>query len=154
MSLVQRDYILRLIEAVGAALARILKRRQEGDLTGARREVDIAVMDLLGRVAGIATHADSRTAADLVGDGHRLTLWAQLLTQDADLLRLMGREAEAASVDRRAVELLLEAYLRDGTLLADASALLATLSTRVPDGALPERYRSARAGLPGEPNAA
>ena len=43
-----RIHIARALEAIAAAIARILRRRQSGDLAGARREVDIASVNPSG----------------------------------------------------------------------------------------------------------
>src|SRR5262245_60557305 len=102
MSLVSRDYIQRLLQSIAAALARALGRRQAGDLAGARRELDCATTELLGPVARLAPFVDSRTAADLIGDAHRIAAWARLLAEDAELLELMERGPEAVQVRRRA----------------------------------------------------
>ncbi len=146
MALVQRDFILRMIEALAAAMARILRRRQQGDLAGARREVDMAAAEILGPIAGLAARVDSQTAGNLLGDGVRIAAWARLLAEDADILREMGRDDEAAATDRRVTELLLEAQLRDGTLDPDARALLDRMSGRLSSesvAALDPRYRDA-----------
>jgi hypothetical protein len=113
MALVQRDYILRLIEQVARAIARLLKRKSEGDLPGARREVHQAIVEVLGPAAAMALMTDSRTAANLVSDPRRLHLWCRLLEEDRQLLQLMERPADAATVDRRMVELLLESWMRE-----------------------------------------
>lgn len=113
MALVQRDYILRLMEQVAQAIARLLKRRSDGDLAGARREAHQAITELLGPGGSMAVMADSRTAANLVSDPRRLRLWCRLLDEDRQLLQLMARPAEAAALDRRIVELLLEAWTRE-----------------------------------------
>lgn len=143
MSLVQRDYILRLIEAVAAALARISRRRESGDLQGARREAQIATVEFLGPLASIVGSVDSRTAADLIGESWRLAAWAQLLGADAETLRLMGQSDAADRNDRRAAELLLEVHLRGEALDADAAATLQALEPRVPVASLDERYQDA-----------
>ncbi len=113
MALVQRDYILRLIESLLAAIARSRKRRSDGDLNGARLELHQATMELLGPAASMAMMVDVRTAANLVGDPQRLRLWCQLLNEDSALLTELGRTREAAAADRRIVELLLEAWQRE-----------------------------------------
>jgi hypothetical protein len=141
MSLVQRDYIQRLIEAMGAAIARALRRRLEGDHTGARREVQMACSELLGAMAPLAERLDARTAADLVGDPRRVAMWGRLLAVDADLLQDMGRTTEAAATARRALELLLESTLRDPTANGETRALVDALRTRVPASALDPRHR-------------
>jgi hypothetical protein len=141
MALVQRDYIVRLIEAVAAAIARIIRRRESGDLTGARREVYIACTELLGPLAPVVMHADARTAADLLGDPRRVAAWARLLAEDAELLRLLGQEDAAGATERRALTLLLEARLRGDTLDTEAARALATLRERVPPASLDARHR-------------
>ena len=113
MALVQRDYILRMIERIAAAIARILKRKSDGDLMGARQEVHQATVELLGPASAMAMMVDSRTAANLVSDPRRLRLWARLLEEESAILREMHHDKEAAAVDRRIVELLLEAWSRE-----------------------------------------
>jgi hypothetical protein len=113
MALVQRDHILRMIEQIAAAIARILKRKTDGDLVGARQEVRQATMQLLGPASAMAMMVDSRTSANLVSDPRRLRLWSRLLDEDSGILRQMGDEKDAAKVDRRIVELLLEAWSRE-----------------------------------------
>jgi hypothetical protein len=140
MSIVQRDYILRLIEAVAAALARIIRRRDSGDLEGARREAQIATIEFLGPLASIVGSVDSRTASDLVGEGWRLSAWARLLAEDAETLRQMDQPEAAQRNDRRACELLLEVLLRGEVLETDAVATLEGLRQRVPVESLDPRY--------------
>lgn len=146
MALVQRDYILRMIEAIAAAIARILRRRQSGDLAGARREVDMASTELLGPIASVASRVDTQTAANLLGDGRRVAAWARLLAEDSDILREMGRVAEADANDKRVLELLLEAWLHDRELDAESSATLDLVRARLTPGVLAEidpRYSDA-----------
>src|SRR5512138_4032614 len=107
MALVQRDYILRMIEAIAAAIARAFGRKSTGDLVGARLELHNATVELLGPTAAMAGMLDTRTAANLVGDPQRLTMWARLLHEDAAILRVMTRVGEADAMQRRSVELLL-----------------------------------------------
>lgn len=147
MALVQRDYILRLIEAVAAAIARIVRRRDTGDLQGARREAQIATAEFLGPLASVVGSVDPRTAADLIAENWRLAAWAQLLAEDAITLRRMDRLDDAQRQEARACELLLEAHLRGFILDASAKAALRSLQERVPPAALDERYREADAAF-------
>ena len=143
MSLVQKDYILRLIESIAAAVARVLRRKEAGDLVGARRELDMAIGELLGPSARLAPMMDSRTASQLVGDAQRVAAWAMLLREDAALLRLLSRDADAVVAERRALELLLELGMRDRGLAPDALATLDDLRSRVDPLALDARYHEA-----------
>jgi hypothetical protein len=147
MSIVQRDYILRLIEAVAAALARIIRRRESGDFDGARREAQIATIEFLGPLASIVGSVDSRTAADLVGEGWRLSAWARLLAEDAETLRRMEQPEAAVRNDRRACELLLEVVLHGEELETDAASALERLRPRVPAESLDPRYHEVYARL-------
>ena len=145
MALVQRDYILRLIEAVAAAIARIIRRRQSGDLVGARQEVHNATLELLGPTSAMALMVDSRTAANLVSDAKRIVLWCKLLSQDSEILREMGRVTDAAAVDKRIVELMLESWARESVWDDDARALLLAARSRGGSDHLDAAHRAALA---------
>lgn len=143
MALVQRDYILRMIERIAAAIARAMKRKSNGDLVGARQELQQATMELLGPAAAMALLVDTRTAANLVGDAKRLQLWCHLLSEDRDVLHAMGREGEARSTDRRIVELLLEAWKREQEWDDDTRAVFVAARERGGDAALDPGFRMA-----------
>lgn len=142
----RRDYFRGLIEAVAATLARVRSRRNEGDVSGARQELQVAITDALGAAAGLAPVLDSRSATDLLGDMRRAEAWGTLLADDAELLRLLDRPTEADATDRRALEVLLEARLRGHALGADSAAALQSLVQRVPPSSLQPRYRHATVG--------
>jgi hypothetical protein len=141
MSLVQRDFVLRMIEAVGAAVARALRRKQSGDLPGARRELHIACDEVLGPLSSLVARVDSRTAVSLIGEGRRVAAVARLLVEDADLLRLMARDVEAMALDRRTLEMLLEAFMRDGELDGEGESLVMLVRNRLPVESLDARHR-------------
>ena len=143
MSLVQRDFILRMIALVAAAMASIRRRKLEGDVAGARQEVRSATLQLLGPSAVMATMADARTAANLVSDPRRLVLWCHLLNEESDLLRQLGQHAEARAVDTRIVQLLLEAWAREKQWESDTVALLQEVRTRGGGEALDAMHRAA-----------
>ncbi|MCC6318031.1 MAG: hypothetical protein IT361_10105 [Gemmatimonadaceae bacterium] len=145
MSLYQRDFILRLIEAVGATLRRALKRREENDLAGARQEIALTIGEVLGPGAAMVPMVDATTAANLVSDPQRLALYCQLLEADAELLSAMGQTDRAAAVARRATELLLELVLRRVELPDDTIARIQTLVQRTDVASLGPRYRDAAA---------
>lgn len=132
MALVQRDFILRMIEAIAAAVARAFGKRQTGDHTGARLELHQAAVALLGPAATLAMQVDVRTAADVVGDARRIALWARLLHEDAEILRLMERSADAEATDRRALALLLASQGREPDMDDDSRSLLEALRLQYP----------------------
>jgi hypothetical protein len=146
MALVQRDYILRMIEAIAAALARIVRRREAGDFAGARRETRVATIELLGPATSLAGSVDSRTAGDLLGDPWRLAAWARLVADDAETVRLMDNDDAARQLERRALELFVEARLRGAELDAAAQEVFRGLRSRVPGELLDPRYHQAVVG--------
>lgn len=127
MSLVQKDYILRIIEAAGAALRRALRRKSGGDFDGARQEIAASTADLLGPAAELLNRVDAATAIDLLADPRRVVLWASLMSVDAAVLRAMKQISAAESLERRASDLLHELDRRDFPLDAQTAALLAQL---------------------------
>jgi hypothetical protein len=150
MALVQRDYILRMIERIAATIARILKRKTDGDLVGARQEVRQATLELLGAASAMAVMVDSRTAANLVNDPRRLRLWARLLEEDSALLRELQQDKEAASVDRRIVELLLEAWSREKEWDEETYAVFAAVRARGGAAAVDAGFKAALSAWDGE----
>ena len=141
MGLYQRDFILRMIEAVGATLRRALRRREEGDYAGARQDIAFTVGEILGPSAGMVPMVDSSTAAYLVSDPGRLALYAQLLETDAELLDAMGQGARAAATRKRALELLLEVVLRHTELPDETIDQTRALRGRVDTATLSARYQ-------------
>lgn len=143
MTPVQRDYILRMIEMVAAAIARVLRRRQEGDFAGARQEIAAAIGEVLGPRGAIAAMADSRTAADLISDPRQIAMYSRLLAEDADVLEEMGDPANGRSVRQRALELLLETIIRKMEVRDEDRAQLRLLASRVDRTSLASRYADA-----------
>lgn len=142
MALIQRDFILRMIEAIAAAIARIRKRRESGDLVAARSEVHNAIVELLGPAAAMVGMLDSRTAANLVSDPTRIAMWARLLHEDAEILREMTRATEADATERRVMELLLEAWRREKVFDEETQKTFELVRTRVPAAALDAGFRA------------
>lgn len=132
-----------MIEVVAAALARARRRRAERDLTGARQEVSQAIGQVLGPRGAMAAMVDSRTAADLISDPRQISLYSQLLAEDADIVEEMGQPSQAFAIRLRALELMLETVIRKLELADDDRAHMLALSQRVDRSALGARYVTA-----------
>lgn len=117
MALHQRDYILRMIERITAVLARVLKRRNEGDLEGARVDLAAATAELLGASGPLLPFVDARTAVDLLSDGERVTLFARLLVAESTL----AGEAGGAHALQKARDLMGELRRRATPLSEDST---------------------------------
>lgn len=99
----ERDYILRLIAAAAAAVARLRTRLAGGGSPEEIvREAREAQGELLGKDAPLLRLLDPSSAAHALGDPARLREWAKLLRVEAEAHRAAGREAEADSLEARA----------------------------------------------------
>lgn len=141
----REDYILRVIQQLVDAIARIagLNRRAEHDQALAAAEQ--AWSELLDLPAGLADAVDSRTLAGMLREPARIRLAVQLLQEQARALTGKGDAPGAARQSRRALELLLEARALAATEPTD-EATLRELRLVVPLDALAPRYREMLAG--------
>jgi hypothetical protein len=158
------DYILRMVQQLAAAIARIAGLNQREQHDQALADADRAWGELLGDIPPeIAGSVDSRTLAGMLRQPARIRLASQILGEQARALAGQGDAAGAARRARRALELLLEVRAAEATArhhpdrpersqrgapddAADAAAIR-TLVQRVPADALAPRYRALMTGL-------
>jgi hypothetical protein len=99
----EKDYIMRMIAAAAAAVARLRER-----LTGGAapeevvQEARAAQTALLGPEALLLRALDPASAAHAIGDPDRLRAWADLLLIEAEALRKAGSNSEADVLAQRA----------------------------------------------------
>lgn len=126
MSLAQRDYILRIIEQLGQALARIAGKKREGKIEQALEELNQTEAMIFGPLLETLRAVDGTTAAALIGTTDKIRVLGLLTAERADLERLSGRASKAQREGLRALELYAEALCREATLGdADRAAIAA-----------------------------
>ncbi len=123
----QQDYILRLIEQVGAAIQRAFGLRDTGAPEIALYELRAAVNELLGPAAPLVSQVDVETAINIVGDPQRLALLARLLAAEADIQRTMEDDDAAGRLRHRAIYMARAAAARDEGMQEQISDLLREL---------------------------
>jgi hypothetical protein len=103
----QSDYILRMIEQLGAALRRLRELLARGVPAAPEviREAEDAQSQLFGPLWPTLRLLDADTAAGLVPDDARLELWIHFIRLEADAHRLSGDAPRAESLEHRAAEL-------------------------------------------------
>jgi hypothetical protein len=146
----KKDYILRLIEQMRRLVEALLGKLREGVET--QRDLAEAhgvLGQLLGPLAAIAPRMDSATAGQMVGDPGILTAWAGLTAAEAELADAHGNAAAAGAARRRALELALEAHLRNNADGAGLLDLIARLRPSVDASALAPRHADALAAIVG-----
>jgi hypothetical protein len=156
----QEDYILRMVQQLGAAIARIAGLNRRDEHRDALAEADRAWGEVLGDIPPeLAASVDSRTLAGMLRQHARIRLASQILGEQARALAGQGDAAGATRRARRALELLLEARAaeaaapdrpmrsrRDAPSIDEDDAALRTLLQLVPADALASRYRTLLTG--------
>jgi hypothetical protein len=97
--MVQRDYLLRMIEQFMQAIGRILGFVKTGRFDEARAELDAAYSSL-GTSRRMVARLDDGSLRLLFG-GEKLRVVGMLLDAEAKLLRAEGKEAEARLLEVR-----------------------------------------------------
>lgn len=144
----RQDFIMRMIAEIMRMIAALIGRKKEGDLGGALQLARTAQGTLLGTLADVAPRLDSVTAAHMVADADVLSLWAQVVAEEADVHRRLGDEPAARAAEKRALELAVEAHLRTSSDRPQLLSLIARLRPAVPAGALDPRHADALEQLP------
>ena len=93
MSLVERDYVLRMIQLLARAIARILGLKQAGRLEEALEEVQTTADLIFGSMRSTLDAIDPQSAARLLTSGEKIEAYATLTRgTDADgLIELSGQ---------------------------------------------------------------
>jgi len=103
MSLVQRDFVRRLIEQLSQFVARITGLVNERRFEQALELVQQTEIELVGPLAPTLEAVDGATVLVLLGSTDKLRIFSLLAAQRATLLSMNGQPAERAA--RRALEL-------------------------------------------------
>ncbi|NUO82641.1 hypothetical protein HUU05_21425 [candidate division KSB1 bacterium] len=107
--MVERDYIMRLVQQLAAALTRIFKLKEQEKYEQALDETGSAFNELLGMSPELMAAFDSATLAQLLGHHQRVKTAAALFRAEGELYQRKGEEAVAQARYQRAFELYLEA---------------------------------------------
>lgn len=145
MSILERDYVLRMIQLLARAVARILGLKRAGKLDEALEAVRLTADEIFGTMRTSLDAIDPLSAARLLANGEKIEAYAMLTAEEASILELLGDETRANSGHRRALSLYLEALLLEKRISDDGSAAVAALRRKVNESELPQRYRDALA---------
>lgn len=138
---IRKDYIERMIEQLVAALARILRARQEQRYEEALQLIGEAARSMLGMEYRVLTMADAASTARLLGEPGRVRVLAKLVRQEAEVRRGQGDALGAGDRFRLALELYLEARELGLRLDGEGTREVAELREAVGEVALSERYQ-------------
>jgi hypothetical protein len=137
----REDYLMRQIQQLADAIARIAGLNRRKDHEQALAEADQAWEALLDVPRALVHSVDTATLVGMLREPARLRLAARLFLEEARALTGRGDPVRAAVRSRRALELVLEARASDPTQAEDDDAAIRELARTVPADALDERYR-------------
>ncbi|MCC6553881.1 MAG: hypothetical protein IT372_12800 [Polyangiaceae bacterium] len=137
MAIRQRDYILRMLEALADAIARAAGARQGGRLDEAEQLVRETADGIFGPVYGMVEQLDALGAARVLGDPSKVLAYAALTAEQAAIDDVRARRPAY----RRALELYLEAVEMGAPLDDRTRAAVLALLSRVNESRLSDRHR-------------
>jgi hypothetical protein len=138
--MIRQDYIMRMIEQLGAIIARMVRRRESGQHAQALREGE-AAYDLLGVPRELCEVLDTPTLAGMLRDPDKIRAMARIAWEEGRIYSAQGDPLAGFARLRRALELFLEA--RAIAPAADDEPSILELSRVVHAQHLDPRYRSA-----------
>jgi hypothetical protein len=143
MSVVQRDYIERMIEQFAQAIGQILQLIRAGDFDPALIVVHKTCDLVLGPLRPVLERLDAASAVELLGrfELDRLRMYAALLGEEGAIHELRGQTARAQTCYSRALELYV-AISQSGARLKSADwGRIAMLRPKVDIDTIDSRYR-------------
>jgi hypothetical protein len=142
MSVVQRDYIERMIEQAAQAFAQILELVRAGDLDPAVIMLQKTRDLVLGPMHPVLERLDASSAVELVGkyEMDRLRMYAALLGEEGAIHERRSKPARAELCYRRALELYAATSLAGARLNPADRERIALLQPKVAPGSISKRF--------------
>ncbi|HEX7264248.1 MAG TPA: hypothetical protein VF383_08735 [Candidatus Dormibacteraeota bacterium] len=143
MSIVQRDYIERMIEQAAQAIAQVLELVRAGDLDMGLIVVHKTRDLVLGPMRPVLERVDAASAVDLVGryELDRLRMFAALLCEEGAIHEARGKAARAEQCYRHALELYAATSLAGAQLMAADAERIGLLLPKVEAASIDGGYR-------------
>lgn len=141
--MIQRDYILRLIQQVAQAVALIFRLSESGQLSQALEVVRQNIALVLGPDHGLLERMDPASLVNFIGkfELDRVRLYAVLLAEEAAVHERGGDPDRAHRCRRRALEVYAAASLAGARLDGADRERIAQLLREVGGDAIDSRYR-------------
>jgi hypothetical protein len=143
MSLLRRDYIVRMLEQLSGALANIAGLREAGHIDEADRLWRETADAIFGPMLTMLERVDSESAARLLDNNDKILAHA-MLSEERSAIRASRADGAGARADaRRALELYLERSIRSPEIAERERTAIAALAQRVDTDRLAARYEAA-----------
>ena len=136
--MIQQDYLIRLIKRFFDALARMIKKREQGKFAEAEFEANQAY-GVLGITPDFVNTMSSETIASLLSEPEKIRLMAKLAVEEAKLLEQKGDPLTSTRKYIQAAELVYEARARKAS--EEDVPMLQELFRNFPTSSLGKKYR-------------
>jgi hypothetical protein len=152
VSVVQRDYIERMIQQFAQAIGEIVAAVRAGDfdlaLITVRRTSDLVV----GNLGPVFERLDAASVVEFVGkyDLDRVRMYAALLAEEGTIRELRGQDARAQYCFTRTLELYAAISLSGARLKTADWERIVSLRPKVDTGAIDARYQDELFRLAGQ----
>ena len=144
MSVVQRDYIERMIEQFAQAIGEIVQLVRSGQFDPAMIVVRKTSELVLGPLLPVLERLDAASAVELIGkhDLDRVRMYAALLGEEGTIRELRGQTARAQYCCSRALELYAAISMSGAPLKSADWERIVELQPKVDAGAIDSRYHA------------
>lgn len=140
MSITQKDYLLRQIEAFVEAMRKLIELKSRGQAGEALEVVQETAGQMFGSSLPVIDSLDPESAAEMLVEPEKVEMYARLAAEEAELLAMMGHQAGERRL--RALEMYLERTRMSPAIDREMKRRIGKLSRKVDVGQLDERYRA------------
>jgi Family of unknown function (DUF6483) len=141
--MIERDYIMRMIQMLVQALIKIFSFKEKKDYPQALNEIQNASKSLIGVELDVIRRLSDVQIIDLLTlvkdfDGLKCYLAGVLLKEEADILELQGKEVDSVDTRMKSLSLLTEAVIEKGALLdSDHASAIDSVAAKLNHASLP-----------------
>jgi len=140
--MIERDYLMRLIQQLNTVLARIMRAKQQEKYDEAQETIKEAHGELFGLDSALVGMMSAESLAQLLGDGEKIKAMARLFKEEGDLFELQEDGRQAGGKYQRSLELYLEVMNASSIQDGESIEVMRVLVEKVGIDNLSERYRS------------
>jgi len=140
--MIERDYIMRMIQQLVNALARIVHAREEEKYDEAHQTVEETLGELFGLKPAFIDTMSAESLTLLLGDKEKVKILARLLLEEGEVFEAQGDAAGAARKHQKSLELYLEAVDPGDNIDAETGQTIKSLLNKIEFYHLPEKYRA------------
>lgn len=108
MSVTQKDYLVRQLEAFVEALRQIIELKSRGQPLESLDLLQETAEQIFGASLALVDSVDAASAADILVEPEKIEMYARLAEEESELLAALGRHEEAAARRERALEMYIE----------------------------------------------